>query len=97
MNAAVEIPHVKAVLAVASDLHFGKAAARLNIAPPALSRTIQHLETTLGVQLFERTSRNVQLTAAGRIFREYAAKALQALDHAVQSARRRSSCRSHIG
>jgi DNA-binding transcriptional LysR family regulator len=75
-------------LAVAADLHFGKAASRLNIAQPALSRTIQHLEVMLGVQLFERTTRNVQLTEAGRSFREHGAKILQELNQAVQCARR---------
>ena len=76
----IQIRHIKAFLAVARDLHFGKAASRLNIAQPALSRTIQHLEGMLGVQLLERTTRNVQLTEAGRSFCEHGTKILQELN-----------------
>ena len=84
----IQIRHIRAFLAVARDLHFGKAASRLNIAQPALSRTIQHLEGMLGVQLLERTTRNVQLTEAGRSFCEHGAKILQELNQAVHCARR---------
>lgn len=84
----IQIRHIKAFLAVARDLHFGKAAARLNIAQPALTRTIQHLEVMLGVQLLERTTRTVQLTEAGRTFCGHGTRILQELNQAIQSTQR---------
>jgi len=84
----IEIRHVKAFLAVASELHFGRAARQLNIAQPALSRTIQHLEALLGVQLLERTSRIVELTEAGHVFREHGARAVQQLNLGAKAAQR---------
>jgi DNA-binding transcriptional LysR family regulator len=84
----IQIRHIQAFLAVARDLHFGKAALRLNIAQPALSRTIQHLESMLGVPLLERTTRNVQLTEAGRSFCEHGTRVLQELDKAIHCAQR---------
>jgi DNA-binding transcriptional LysR family regulator len=90
MSVHIQIRHIKAFLAVAGELHFGKAASRLNIAQPALSRTIQNLEVMLGVQLLERTTRNVQLTEAGRSFCEHGTRILQELRLAVKSAQRTS-------
>ena len=66
----IEIRHIQAFLAVAAELHFGRAADRLSLAQPALSRTIQNLEEILGVQLLERTTRTVRLTEAGKTFQE---------------------------
>ncbi|MET7767893.1 LysR substrate-binding domain-containing protein [Nocardia sp. NPDC005366] len=62
----MELKHVKAFLAVAEELHFGRAAARLQMASAPLSRMIQQLERYLGARLFVRTTRTVRLTAAGR-------------------------------
>lgn len=75
-------------LAVADELHFGRAATRLGIAQPALSRTIRQLERRLGVTLFERTSRVVALTEAGRVLTREARVALDAVSAAVQRTQR---------
>ncbi|MEL6385074.1 MAG: LysR substrate-binding domain-containing protein [Cyanobacteria bacterium J06626_18] len=75
-------------VAVAEELHFGKAAARLQITQPALSRQIHRLETELGIQLLKRTKRTVELTEAGVAFLSEIRKALQQVDAAVQVAQR---------
>ena len=75
-------------VAVAEELHFGKAAARLHITQPALSRQIHRLETELGIQLFRRTKRTVELTEAGVAFLREIRQALQQVDTAVQVAQR---------
>ena len=68
-------------LDVASELHFSRAADKLFIAQPALSRQIQQLEKNLGVLLFERNKRNVKLTPAGEYLREEAKQVLSQLDN----------------
>lgn len=63
----VETRELRYFVALAEELHFGRAARRLGIAQPPLSRAIRQLERRLGVTLVERTSRSARLTAAGHV------------------------------
>lgn len=78
----IETRQLQCFVAVAEELHFGRAAKRLNMTQPPLSRQIQILERTVGGALFLRTSRSVQLTAAGRSLLEHARRILRLLDNA---------------
>jgi len=87
MNRAA-IHELECFIAVAEELNFSRAAARLHMSQPPLSRQIQALEDKLGVRLLERSTRAVKLTPAGTLYLQDARQLLSRLDSAADSARR---------
>lgn len=83
----MNLRHIQAFIAVAEELHFGRAAKRLHIQQSPVSRTIGKLEAELGLVLLRRTSHNVSLTPAGRTFLEDARSIMLAVNHAQARAR----------
>jgi DNA-binding transcriptional LysR family regulator len=84
----MELRHLRYFVAVGEEQHYGRAAERLGIAQPALSRQIQGLEKELGFMLFERLPRGVKLSAAGKLFLSDARRILQEVQEAKLRAER---------
>jgi DNA-binding transcriptional LysR family regulator len=84
----MELRHLRCFTVVAQELHFGRAAERLYLTQPALTRQIQALETALQVQLFKRDRRKVELTVAGRSFLASVHQLLDNLEQEIQLTRK---------
>jgi DNA-binding transcriptional LysR family regulator len=86
----MELRHLRYFRTVATELHFGRAAEKLHIAQPPLSKQIQQLETELGFELFTRTKRSVALTPAGQAFLIEVDQIFQQLDQAIDIGKKTS-------
>jgi DNA-binding transcriptional LysR family regulator len=86
----MELRHLRYFRTVATELHFGRAAEKLHIAQPPLSKQIQDLETELGFELFTRTKRSVVLTPAGKEFLIEVERIFHQLDRAIDIGRKTS-------
>ena len=84
----MELRHLRSLIAVAEEEHITRAAERLGVAQPALSRLIKTIEQEIGLQLFRRVPRGVELTDAGRSLLDGARATFANLDRALESARR---------
>jgi len=91
----IDLRHLQYFVAVAEELNFARAAERLHISQPPLTRQIQQLEEEVGVQLFDRTTRRVQLTPAGQAYLEEARATLAQVERGIGVAQRAS--RGEIG
>src|SRR5579872_5925670 len=84
----MEMRQLRYFVAVGEEEHYGRAAQRLRVAQPALSRQIQNLEEEIGFELFERLPRGVKITDAGKLFLDDGRRILQEIDDAVARAKR---------
>src|SRR6267154_824164 len=84
----MELRHLRYFVAVGEEQHFGRAAQRLRVAQPALSRQIQDLEGEIGFKLFDRLPRGVKISAAGKLFMEDARHILQQVNESTMRAKR---------
>ena len=85
---SVSLTHLQSFVAVAEEGHVGRAARRLHLSQPPLSRHILSLEDELGTPLFERTPRGMRLLPAGTVFLTHARRILAEVDVAVDTVRR---------
>src|SRR6188474_2719441 len=83
----MELRHLRYFIAVAEEENVSRAALKLHVSQPALSRQIRDLEDEIGFPLFERSAKSVRLTEAGRVFLRESRVVIQSADHAVQTAR----------
>ena len=88
VETSIELRQLRYFIAVAEELHFGRAARRLHMSQSPLSRAIRELEHDLGLVLFVRTTRRVELTPAGAVLLDRSRRALAELDGAIIEARR---------
>src|SRR5439155_21048219 len=84
----MELRHLRYFVAVGEEEHYGRAAVRLRVAQPALSRQIQDLEEEIGFKLFDRLPRGVKISTAGKLFLEDARRILQQVTEATDRAQR---------
>ena len=80
----IEIRHLRYFLRVAEELHFGRAAEMLGVSQAPLSQQIRQLEERMGVRLFDRTTRTVRLTPAGKVLYDKAQEVLTALEGGIR-------------
>jgi len=91
----MDLRHLRYFVAVAEELHFGRAAARVHIAQPPLSRQIRSLEDELGFRLFDRNRNGVALTAAGKVLLADVRALFESLEHTLTRARQ--AARGELG
>ena len=87
----MELRHLRYFVAVGEEQHYGRGAQRVRVAQPSLSRQVQDLEEEVGFKLFDRLSRGVKLSTAGKLFLEEARRILQQVDEATRGAKRVAS------
>ena len=90
----MELRHLRYFLAVGEEQHYRRAAQRLRVAQPALSRQIQMLEEEIGFKLFERLPRGVKITEAGKLFLDDCRRILQEVNNSIARAKRLASGQS---
>jgi DNA-binding transcriptional LysR family regulator len=92
----VDLRQIRQFIAVAEELHFHRAAARLNMSQPPLTTAIRKLEEEIGVELIQRRNRTLGLTAAGQVFLEEARQILQQAERSVAAARETAAGRTGL-